>query len=300
MKGKYKYRYRYSIMVIILLILCSSCVLYTSCGDGENAGQGKKASENSVKPVPIDAINTSVGKSINIPDFKDWLTKLTDKEKQDLSNKLHMYNTSEKIDIDLGVGFSRGNINSHYRIVEFFEFNCLHCRSLSRILDTLLKMGNNDFYVESRIFPLDIECNPKVPKEYPGNGNGSCELAQAAICAGEQDLFFEFKKSLFEGIALPYKERIELAVEDMEKFSKENNKSFDRNKYDKCVLNKSLYKDQHQDVKDGIELGINGTPFLVWNGKRLSIDEIVIIAMLLSYSNPNHPLFKEILPKPNH
>ncbi len=275
-----------NIFLFIIMVLLITFTL-NNCDNNET----KENDENSEKnEIPSDAVNTELGEAIGRPSLREMIEGLPPGQKQYLSNKLHQYSEAPELDIQPGEGgFSKGNKDSLYQIIEFSDFNCAHCMILNQILNYVLEKAPDSIYLESRLYPLDIACNRLVPEGFAGNGDGSCKMAKAAICAGEQGKHFEFKKYLYQYIVQPVDNRINNAIEKTE---------IDKEKFDECMISQKVEEKLSTDVDKGISLDITSTPYLIWNSKRLDNNRMVILAMLLSYSNPNHPLFKELLPEP--
>lgn len=236
-----------------------------------------------------DPVNKEIGTLINYPDLRKIIENLSSEEQQHLSDKLYLYSKAEKIDIKEGIGINEGSKNSQYKFIEFFDFNCSHCKKLSEALAYLSYVLGNRIYVESRIFPIEIECNSIVPEDNPFNGHGGCELAKASICAGEQGKFIDFKYSLFLYFNKNFEERIQLAIQETK---------INPDKFDECMLSERTEKTLEKYVESGKDIGIEGTPYLILNGKKSSISRLFIVAMLLSYNNTEHNIFKELLPEP--
>ncbi len=275
-------------MVIVLL------VLFFNCGNNDQKDiepnkETESEGSNNIKSFPPDAINTELAEATGHPDFEQMITEIPPTQKQYLSNKLYQYSQAPEIDIKLGEGFHKGKEDAIYRIVEFYDYNCVHCRVLSSVLQFIMEKAPDDIYIESRLYPLDIECNRLVPEDFGGNGNGSCEMAKSAICAGFQGKYFEFKSLMFNYLAYPYHERIEQAVEES---------GIDRKEYNECMISQKVDDKLRKDVETGISLNITSTPYLIWNGKKLDSNRLVILAMLLSYNNPEHPILERLLPEP--
>jgi protein-disulfide isomerase len=282
-------------IIFFCVVIFALLVVLFNCGnnndqDNDNTPIDNKSEDtNNKKDIPPDAVNTELAKATGHPDFEQMITELPPTQKQYLSNKLYQYSQAPEIDIELGEGFNKGRKDGTYRVIEFYDYNCVHCRVLSSVLQFIMKKAPDDIYIESRLYPLDIECNRLVPEDFGGNGNGSCEMAKSAICAGFQDKYFEFKSLMFNYLAYPFKERIERAIEES---------GIDREKYNECMVSQKVEEDLNKDVEAGINLNITSTPYLIWNGKKLDSNRLVILAMLLSYNNPDHPVFKELLPEP--
>ncbi|MFW5890926.1 MAG: DsbA family protein [bacterium] len=263
--------------IIIIIILCLTLILIFTCCEKDTE-------------IKDNAVNTEVGKLIGYPDLNSFIKRMSFEVKQDLRNKLNDYLKKEKLDINEGKGYVTGDPEALYRIIEITDFNCSHCKELSEILYYLSKRLGNHIYIESRLFPLDKECNPKVSDASPFNDKGGCQLAKASICAGKQGKFFEFKHSLFSHMYYDYRNRIKSAIDET---------NLNKKKFDECMLSDYPEKKLDESIKSAVSLNIRGTPMLIWNNKEIPVNRILIVAMLLSYNNPQHKTFKKLLPPLN-
>ena len=158
-------------------------------------------------------------------------------------------------------GNSMGDPNAPIQIVEYSDFQCPFCKR---------------FYTETA--PLLVEHFVKTGKIYftyrsagnwvSGNLGGvrteSQDAAAAAYCAGDQNKFWEMHDALFAN---------NRDVEDQGSFTDRRlkamaeNVGLDMNTFNECY-NSGKYEDQvQQDIADGQEAGMQGTPFFVMTYK---------------------------------
>jgi protein-disulfide isomerase len=78
-----------------------------------------------------------------------------------------------------------GNKNGDVTIVEFFDYNCPHCRASTPILDDVVGKDGN-----VRV----------IYREFPILGNGSIIAARAALASRKQGVYTEFHRALMSAI----------------------------------------------------------------------------------------------------
>ncbi len=109
------------------------------------------------------------------------LQALQDKEDQATKAKAEAAIAKRPKDIfSDGYSFSAGNQQAPVTVVEFFDYNCPHCR------DAFPKLMNL----------IDTHANVRIVfKEFP-IFDGSDEFAKAAMAAGKQGKYLEFHRAL--------------------------------------------------------------------------------------------------------
>ncbi len=141
-----------------------------------------------------------------------------------------------------------GSPEARIVIVEFGDFACPFCRQSSSKIRQLAIKYKNDVKIIFRDFPLH---------------ENSMDLAIAARCAGEQNLFWLMHDQLFKNQGVSSKaDLVGLAREigaDTEKFSV----CFDDKKYAAQI---------QKDFSDGQDLGVTGTPTWFINGYQTQGD----------------------------
>ena len=153
--------------------------------------------------------------------------------------------TTPKV-IPLGHSFSRGAENPVLTIVEFSDLQCPYCSQLAPILDSIAKVYPKEVKIVFKNFPLSFHEHAK-------------EAAAAAIAAGKQGKFFEFRtkmipayRNLGDSSYIAAAKSINL---DLPRFQKEK------------PLTPEIEKILQEDLELGRQLGVEGTPTVFVNGR---------------------------------
>jgi len=127
-------------------------------------------------------------------------------------------------------------------LLEYSDFQCPFCKRVQGTLDRLRKKYGKEVQFGYRHFPLDFHKGAKF-------------LAESVECARDQDRFWEFQKILYEHSSTiertniyPYAKKA--GVMNLRQFRT----CVQERKYKNRVLN---------DFRDGIKLGIRGTPTFI-------------------------------------
>lgn len=144
-----------------------------------------------------------------------------------------------------------GNPKGKITIVEFFDYQCSHCVSMSRVMQDIIK------------------ANPSVRvvfKEFPIRGPMSDFAARAALAANKQGKYYEFSHALFAT-------NMSLNEDTIMEIAKNVGLSIPQFKKD---LNNDAINDQlNATNKLARELNINGTPALfIGKTDAKKIDEL--------------------------
>ncbi len=148
--------------------------------------------------------------------------------------------------IPQGTSFNQGPEKAVLTIVEFSDLQCPYCAQTAPILDSVTRSFPNDVKIIFKNFPLSFHPQAKA-------------AAAAAIAAGKQGKFFEFryrvaphfrdlKDSVYLGVAK------ELGL-NMEKFKKD------------MVLSPEVGAILDEDIALGRKIGVEGTPTIFVNGR---------------------------------
>lgn len=153
--------------------------------------------------------------------------------------------TTPKV-IPVGSSFTRGPANAAVTIVEFSDLQCPYCAQLTPTLDAVAKAYPDDVRFVYKHFPLSFH--------HQARG-----AAAAAIAAGNQGRFFEFRsavsprfRSLGDSLYLAVAESLGL---DMERFRRE------------MVLTPAINALLNEDMELGQRVGVQGTPTVFVNGR---------------------------------
>ena len=129
-------------------------------------------------------------------------------------------------------------------VVSFSDYQCPYCR---RMLDTLVALHDR--------YPQTVQI---VYRHYPLH-DGAAALAEAALCAGDQDRFWDYHLALFEPDRIDASQALAIAAElklDLEAFQA-------------CLVSGTHTEEVQGDFREGQRLQITGTPTNFVNGRRL-------------------------------
>jgi protein-disulfide isomerase/uncharacterized membrane protein len=87
-----------------------------------------------------------------------------------------------------------GAQNPEVVVVEFSDYECPHCCKAHEPLRELVRQNKDWLRLVHVQLPLDNACNRSLSKPFHRN---SCDCARAAICAAEQNCFWEMNDRLF-------------------------------------------------------------------------------------------------------
>ena len=133
--------------------------------------------------------------------------------------------------------------NRRVFVLEYSDFQCPFCKRVQNTLRKLRKSYANEVQFGYRHFPLPFHKEAKV-------------LAQAVECARDQNKFWQLQSWFYENLthAISEAQVLEAAetagVKDIDEFKS----CWKKGKYEKRV---------EKDIRDGAEMGIQGTPTFV-------------------------------------
>src|SRR5262249_55049877 len=129
-------------------------------------------------------------------------------------------------------------------IVEFSDYQCPYCRQVEPVVKDLLAKYGDKVSVAYRDFPLK-DIHPQAQM-----------AAEASRCAGEQGKFWEYHDLLFTASKLERDALLEYA-----RMAKLDDKRFDS-----CLAGGKYRAHVENDLRDGMQVGITGTPAFFING----------------------------------
>ena len=140
---------------------------------------------------------------------------------------------------NIKTAYMRGNKKASVVVLEYSDYQCPFCGRVQITLGKLIKNYQNRVAFGYRHFPLAFH-------------QEADEAAIAAECAREQDKFEEIHMLLF-------KKPKAQTLDNLKKYAREI-KIKSPAKFDKCLESEKYRGLVNQDLKDGAELGITGTP----------------------------------------
>lgn len=145
-------------------------------------------------------------------------------------------------------GPSKGPADAPVTIVEFSDFECPFCSRVNPSIDQVMKEYEGKVRVVFRNYPLPM--HTLAPK-----------AGEAALCADDQGKFWEMHDELFS-------HQQELSVADLKKHAQTI--GLDQNKFDECLDSGAKAAQVAQDMAEGQEAGVSGTPAFFINGRPLA------------------------------
>ncbi|HEU4836275.1 MAG TPA: thioredoxin domain-containing protein [Pyrinomonadaceae bacterium] len=142
----------------------------------------------------------------------------------------------------------KGTANALVTIVAFTDFECPSCARQHPILDRIVNEFGDRVRLVVRDFPLSQHANAR-------------KAAEAAEAAREQGKYWEYATVLFRNQSA-------LGVDKLRQYA--TDLGLDRARFDASLDSGKFAEKVQRDMMDGRKLGINGTPTLYINGKRIS------------------------------
>jgi len=139
----------------------------------------------------------------------------------------------------------KGASQAPVTIVEFSDFQCPYCKAVQPILHRIEEqIYPGKIKLAARQFPL-----PFHPRARPA--------AEAALCAQEQGKYWEYRDKLFE--------KQELLDDDFKRYAKEL--KLNSSRFDQCLAEHRYAGRVEQEIKEGHDIGVSGTPTFFVNGR---------------------------------
>jgi protein-disulfide isomerase len=143
---------------------------------------------------------------------------------------------------------SLGNAQAPVTIVMFTDFQCPSCAAMHPSLERLVKELGNKVRLVTRDFPLSQHTE-------------AFKAAEAAEAAREQGKYWEYVHVLLNNQSA-------LTVDKLKTYATEL--SLDRARFDSALDSGKFTEAVQRDVEEGMKLGINGTPTIFVNGRRVN------------------------------
>ena len=129
-------------------------------------------------------------------------------------------------------------------LIAFSDYKCPYCRELSKTLHALHAQYPSEVRIVHRNFPLQPD---------------SQRLAEAAMCAQDQDRFWDYHDLIFSTAGVRGDQAIELAEQ----------LSLDVARFSECLDSGQHARRVQDDYEEGQRLEITGTPTMFVNGIRI-------------------------------
>jgi protein-disulfide isomerase len=144
-------------------------------------------------------------------------------------------------------GAARGPVDAPVTIVEFSDYQCPFCRQAEDTIQQLDALYPGKLRIEYRHLPLDFHANA-IP------------AAKAAICAGNQNQFWEYHILLFEN---------QKALGPESLLSYATKLDLDSTQFKACIAAPETLARVNEDIALARSLGVSATPTFFVNGITL-------------------------------
>lgn len=185
------------------------------------------------------------------------------------------------------VGWDKGDpqlgpVNAPIHLVVFSDFQCPGCRAFARTLASLRRRFADHLHVVFKHYPLSNRCNPLVETDlHPA----ACTTARAAEAAHAQGRFWAFYDAMF---ATRLSSAEESSVEHAARQAGLNLEQFETDR-----TGAEVRRNVQDDVEQGVALGLDGTPAVLLNGRRVYDTRLKTLELLISHELEHHGVFSD-------
>jgi len=144
-----------------------------------------------------------------------------------------------------------------YVFVEFLDPLCFFCNVL---VYWQKEFKSEEAVFIKRYFPLDKDCNEALRESLHPL---ACELSKLLLCVDEKTV-----DAIFDGLIKNGQN-----FEDFEELSTFLSYYVSKTQIEQCLVNQEISSTLSMHIKQGLELGIRGTPTLYLNGKLVSFEK---------------------------
>lgn len=178
-----------------------------------------------------------------------FLTELKEKSEFKLLLKKPKAPASE---IDISGFPAKGPDDARAVLVEFADYQCPHCKRAGDVLKTMAEQFKDDLKIVFMDFPI--------------NRSGiSRKIAEGAVCAAEQGKFWEYHD-------LAFSDQRALKDDSAPKFAEQL--GLDNAVFAECLASDKPAAHVKRGEEQGQRLGVNSTPTLFLNGRKLHIHDL--------------------------
>jgi protein-disulfide isomerase len=140
-------------------------------------------------------------------------------------------------------------------VVKFEDFQCPFCKQVQPTFNELLSRYNGKVRLVHKDLPLE-SIHPQAR-----------QAAEAARCAYEQGKFWEYHDKL-------YATSPKASGDDLKSYAKEVGLNVDS--FDRCFTSGKYKAVVQQDLNEGVQLGLTGTPTIFINGREISGNQSLV------------------------
>lgn len=151
-----------------------------------------------------------------------------------------------------------GSLNAPIQLVVFSSFQCPACQAFAPTLENIQKKFGSNIGITFKNFPLSSTCNPMMTEDMQPR---ACWAAFAAIAAHQQNNFWNYHDQLFQS-------DLEFDEKTLKSIAQKSGLNIE--KWESDRQSDAVKENLSDDIKIANELGINATPTVFINGRRVS------------------------------
>lgn len=158
-----------------------------------------------------------------------------------------------------------GSESPKFTIVEFADFECIHCKNASHNLHSFVS-SRPGVQLQFYSFPLDNACNPAIGA---GGASGKrCALAKAVYCSEKQGKGWKAHGWIFDRFGTDENSNFEKMSSDL---------GLDKDSLTACINSDEAQQFVTSQAKLGQEAKVEGTPAVFVNGKKLPAGHVITV-----------------------
>lgn len=162
--------------------------------------------------------------------------------------RIQVVGVAYTFDIDTSQSPYKGPANAPVVIVEYTDFQCPYCARLGATLNQMMQLYPGKIKIVYKSFPLSSH-------------RYSWQAATAAVAANEKGKFWEFYKALFDNYN---------KINDAKLLEIRKQFGLDTPEFEALMNSSKIRTQVATDRNEGIQIGVQGTPTVFINGKRLN------------------------------
>jgi protein-disulfide isomerase len=163
-----------------------------------------------------------------------------------------------------------GSASAPVRMVVFSSFQCPACKSFVELMRDVRRRYPDQVSIVFKHFPLGRECNPILKREMQPR---ACAAAFAAEAALQQNVFWQYHDRLFASSLLASEQILTDAAKET---------GIDLAKWESDRRSPAVKLKVASDVSLGTALGVEATPAVFINGKRLTYLSRRMVGLVIS------------------
>ncbi|MCB9645332.1 MAG: thioredoxin domain-containing protein [Deltaproteobacteria bacterium] len=221
-----------------------------------------------------------------------FLSELSPQAQQALANVLAEMKAAPVPDVS---AFKRrilhhGDASAPVQMLDFSDIQCPHCAQLAVTGDELRRLSpEGAFAQESRWFPLDAECNPKLDPRHTDGSGVRCAGARVMICLEGDPGYDKARHALF-------KAQQELSSPDMVLGIASDASGRSKADLSECMGRPETEAKLRADIEYAFAYDLEGTPLVVMNGRKVQPIGPLLYALILAEGRLDHPDFAALPP----